>query len=404
MVVLEGRFVKTQNGNVYSNYVYNYSFFRRYLHVFDEVLVCARVAKIPKNKLDLPSANGPNVSFYPLPTFIGPWQFLKLYPQLNKLFRRATEKAEAFILRVPGTIPTMLWRHLRKRNIIYGVEVVGDPWDILAPGNVVSIFRPILRRIGRSNMRQQCHLANAAAYVTEYILQKQYPPGGWATHFSSIDLPVEAIADEQRLSERFLSLDDVVSGRRPLRICHAGTMDALYKAQDILIEAVSICCNNGLRIELTLLGDGRYSRCFVDKAKQCKIHQNVRFLGMLPSGEPVLNQLDLADIFVLPSTTEGLPTVLIQAMARGLPCIGTNIGGIPELLTPKEMVPPRNAKALAAKIEAVIHDKDRLEQMSRRNVNVARKYCIDILSRRRAAFYRELMEETNRCNCKSRYF
>ncbi len=401
MVAMEDRFVKTQNGNVYSDLV-DYAFLSRYLQVFNEVIVFARLSEVDQEQLDKPQANGPNVSFFPLPMYIGPWQYLVDCHELGVLAEQALAYADAFILRIPGTIATLLWKRLIKNKMPYGVEVRGDPWNVLSSRNVRSIFGPILRRKWRSNIRRQCHLANAAAYVTEYILQKQYPPGDWSTHFSSIDLPVEAIADEQKLSERFLSLDDVVSGRRPLRICHAGTMDALYKAQDVLIEAVSMCCNNGLRIELILLGDGRYFQYFVDKAKQYKIYQNVKFLGMLPPGEPVLNQLDLADIFVLPSITEGLPRVLIEAMAKGLPCIGTRVGGIPELLDSEQMVAPGNSRVLAEKIKLVIRDKDWLERMSRRNVKVARKYCIDILSCRRIAFYKKLMEETNRCDYKSR--
>lgn len=393
MVALEDRFVKTQNGNVYSDLV-DYAFLSRYLQVFNEVIVFARLSEIDQEQLDKPQANGPNVSFISLPAFIGPWQYLKHHRKLNALAKQALAHADAYILRIPGTIATLLWKQLTRNKIPYGVEVRGDPWDALSPGNVRSIFRPILRRRWRSNMRLQCHLANAAAYVTEYTLQKQYPPGGWATHFSSIDLPAGAIVDERRLSERFLSLDDAINGQRPFRVCHAGTMDALYKAQDILIEAVSMCCNNRLRIELTLLGDGRYSQYFVDKAKQCGIYQNVKFLGMLPSGEPVMNQLDLADIFVLPSTTEGLPRVLIKAMARGLPCIGSAVGGIPELLAAEDLVAPRDATILAAKIESVLNEPNRAMQMSRRNLQIAKRYRSGILNERRVEFYKKLVEET----------
>ena len=403
MVAFEDRFVKTQNGNVYSDLV-DYAFLSRYLQVFNEVIVFARLSEIDQEQLDKPRANGPNVSFISLPAFIGPWQYLKHHCKLNALSKQVLTAADAYILRIPGTIATLLWKQLTRNKIPYGVEVRADPWGTLGPGCVRSIFRPLVRRDSCSNLRRQCRLAAASAYVTEFALQKRYPPGGWSTHFSSIDLPVEAIADEQRLSERFESLGDAMNGQRPFRVCHAGTMDALYKAQDILIEAVSMCCNNGLRIELTLLGNGRYFRYFVDKAKQCGIYQDVKFLGMLPSGEPVLNQLDLADIFVLPSIAEGMPRVLIEAMARGLPCIGSAVGGIPELLDSEQMVTPGSSRLLAEKIESVIRDKNWLERMSRRNVKIARKYCIDILDHRRVTFYKKLMEETNRRSCKSRHF
>jgi len=391
MVALEDRFFETQYGDVYSDGV-NYSFLSRYLKHFEHVTVFARMSGIDHVELHKPHVNGRNVSFFRIPMYIGLWQYLMHYQKIDGLAKQALTSSDAFILRVPGVLATHLWRQLIKNGIPYGIEAIGDPWDGLASGNVRSILRPILRRKLRNDMQRQCRLASAVAYQTEYFLQKRYPPGGWSTHFSDINLPDELIADDKTLSGRAESLGKAINGKRPFRICHAGTMDAFYKGQDTLIEAVSKCCKTGLRVELTLLGDGRYSSYFVGKAKKFGIYHNVKFLGMLPSGEAVMNQFDAADMFVLPSTAEGLPRALIEAMARGLPCIGTNVGGIPELLTPKDMVPPRNAKALAAKIERAIRDKNWLEQMSRRNVNIAKNYSMNKLNRHRIEFYEKLIE------------
>jgi len=391
MIAFEDRFVETQNGNVYSEDVVDYSILARYLQRFDHVTVFARMSRVDHVELHKPHANGPNVSFFPIPMYIGFWQYLKHCQELNALAKKALKVSDVFILRVPGALATHLWRQLIKNDIPYGIEVIGDPWDVFASGNVRCILRPIIRRRARWEMQRQCRLASGAAYQTEYTLQKRYPPGAWSTHFSEVDLPDEAIADEQKLSERFESLEKAINGQRPFSVCHAGTMDALYKGQDTLIEAVSTCCKRGLRVELTLLGDGRYSKYFVEKAKQFGIHQNVQFLGMLPPGEAVRNQLDAADMFVFPSTTEGMPKALIEAMARGLPCIGTNVGGITELLSPKEMVPPRNSKALAAKLEASLNNKDWLKQMSKQNVIKAKKYGLNELNRRRIEFYDKLV-------------
>ena len=88
------------------------------------------------------------------------------------------------------------------------------------------------------------------------------------------------------------------------------------------------------------------------------------FLGQLPAGEMVRAQLDKADLFILPSKTEGLPRALVEAMARALPCIGTTVGGIPELLPSEDLVPPGDVKALAETIEDVLRRPERLAKMS----------------------------------------
>lgn len=397
VVALENRFVKTKNGDIYSTTVCDYSFWRRYLQVFDEVVVFARVAEIPETGLDKPVANGPNVSFISLPTFIGPWQYLKCYPRLNILARQALPKADTYILRIGGAVPSLLWHHLEKNHLSYGVEVVGDPWESLAVGTVKSFLRPAARFFLTSRQKKQCRGAVAAAYVSEHYLQKRYPPGCWSTHYSSIDLPEDSIIDRQRLAERLASLRNAVNVQRLLRICHVGSMSALYKAQDVLIEAIAICHKKGFNVELTLLGDGKYQQVFIEKAKQLGILKRVNFAGRVPPGQPVIEQLDLADIFILPSLTEGLPRSLIEAMARGLPCIGTRVGGIRELLSDEDLVVPGDAKELAQKIVAVIRDQKMLEKMARRNSEKAKEYCSSELNKRRVEFYKKVAEATKAC-------
>lgn len=395
VVALENRFVKTRNGDIYSTTVCDYSFWRRYLQVFDEVLVFARVAEIPENQLDKPSASGPNVSFLPLPTFIGPWQYLREYSKLQASVKSAVDKADAFILRVPGAVCTLLWHYLRRRKIPYGVEVVTDPWLALAPGGVRTILRPILRQKMRWELARQCRMASVASYVTEHTLQKRYPPGGWSTHYSSVELRDEDIIDEKELAARLASINDViVNKKRPLKICHMGSMSVLWKGQDILIEAVSLCRKKGLDIQLFLLGEGQYYQYYLDRAKKLGLEKYVKFLGQLPPGQAVIKQLDAADLFVLPTRSEGLPRCIIQAMARGLPCLASNISGIPELLADEDLFPPRNAIILAERIDSLFTDGGKIGEMAQRNLQTAKKYCTDELNRRRRALYQKLKEKT----------
>jgi glycosyltransferase involved in cell wall biosynthesis len=66
-----------------------------------------------------------------------------------------------------------------------------------------------------------------------------------------------------------------------------------------------------------------------------------------------------ADVFVLPTLSEGTPHVLVEARANGLPCISTTVGGVPNTVThgyDALLVPPKDARALARAIEQVICD------------------------------------------------
>lgn len=396
MVTTDDRFLRRRDGNIYSTTVCDYGFWCRYLEVFDEVLVLARVAEALENELRKSPANGPRVCFLALPTFIGPWQLLGHYREMNALAKNAIGKADAFLLRVPGTVSTLLWRCLKRREIPYGVEVTGDPWEALSPAGVKSIVSPLARYTMTAFLKKQCRDACVAAHVTERYLQQKYPPGGWSTHYSSAELLNEAIIEEEDLAAHLASIYDAVNGKRPLRICHMGTMSVLYKRQDILLEAVSLCRKRGRNIELTLLGEGQYYQYYLDKAKKLGLMEYVNFLGQLPPGKAVIEQLDAADLFVLPSFTEGLPRSLIEAMARGLPCLASRAGGIPELLADEYLFPPKDSVALAKAIESLFVDRRKIEKMARQNLRTAKKYCADGLKCRRKALYQKLKEKTER--------
>src|SRR5207253_6445170 len=110
------------------------------------------------------------------------------------------------------------------------------------------------------------------------------------------------------------------------------------------------------------------------RANAAGLNGAARFRGQLASPDAVRAELDRADLFVLPSRQEGLPRAMLEAMARGLPCIGSTVGGIPELLPAEDLVPPGDASALTQKIHDVLGDPQRMARMSARNLEKAREY------------------------------
>jgi glycosyltransferase involved in cell wall biosynthesis len=163
-----------------------------------------------------------------------------------------------------------------------------------------------------------------------------------------------------------------------------------YKGQDLLIAASQICLQKGLDLRVVLVGDGRYRRDLELQAARAGITNRVRFAGEVYPAAAVRDELDQADLFVLPSRTEGLPRALVEAMARALPCVGTSVGGVPELLHPEDLVEPGDARALASRMCEVASDDLRLTAMSSRNWLKARAYGETELAGKRKAFYTKL--------------
>jgi glycosyltransferase involved in cell wall biosynthesis len=93
-----------------------------------------------------------------------------------------------------------------------------------------------------------------------------------------------------------------------------------------------------------------------------------------------------------------MPRAMIEAMARGLPSIGSAVGGIPELLDAEDLVPPGSAEALAAKILEVIGSASRIERMSRRCLQRAGNFVDERLRDYRRDFLFHVQQATSGTN------
>jgi glycosyltransferase involved in cell wall biosynthesis len=171
-------------------------------------------------------------------------------------------------------------------------------------------------------------------------------------------------------------------------------MEVLCKAQDILIKACALCVQRGVDLGLILIGDGKMRKNLETLVEKTGMSRRTSFAGQLSGTDQITQALDRADLFVLPSRTEGLPRAMIEAMARGLPCIGSDVGGIPELISSDCLVPPDDAPALAAKICEVLADRPRMARMSQENIDRVADYSEDVLRGRREVFYRHLASES----------
>jgi glycosyltransferase involved in cell wall biosynthesis len=402
-VTLEARYTITPDGSVWSQFGMAQKFWERYLEVFDSVRIVARashVEQVPKGWLPV---TGRNILFHPIPDFLGPWQCLKQYPAIRAAILSATPARGAVILRVGSQIANIIERRLFQTEHPYALEVVGDPYEVFAPGVVDHPLRPFLRWYFSSHLRQQCHRAAAVAYVTKHALQKRYPTRAISTSISDVDLTPDAIrGDVFRTHYSNIELDSegLAEGPHapkrlgPYQLVTVGSLAQMYKGIDVLIEAVARCVQAGVNLTAVIVGDGMYKRDLMRQAERLGMASRIRFAGHVRAGRPVRDILDASDLFVLPSRTEGLPRAMIEAMARRLPCIGSNVGGIPELLNASELVPVGDAAALAVKIQEVLRDPLRMEKISRKNLAEAMEYRDSVLSERRRQFYQVVRDLT----------
>lgn len=147
------------------------------------------------------------------------------------------------------------------------------------------------------------------------------------------------------------------------------------KAAPLLVEAFSAVAADHTGLSLTMIGDGDDRLRCEQLARQRG--SRVDFLGYRTDVEA---QLGRADAFVLPSLNENLPLALLQAMAMGLPCIATDVGGIREVLDEDcgIVIPPGDVSALREAMEQLVTAPDRAARMGiSARERVAERFSMD---------------------------
>ena len=170
------------------------------------------------------------------------------------------------------------------------------------------------------------------------------------------------------------------SQREKLVLLHVGRF-APQKNHLLLIEGVARVLVKHPYIELWLVGDGPLRTEVERLVLEKKLQNHVRFMGLRRDIPELLAQ---ADVFLLPSDWEGLPLVVLEAMAAGRPIVATRVGGVPELVEEGKtgfLVPPQAPDALAGAILRLAKD----PELRRRMGEAARKRALERFDIRQTA-------------------
>jgi glycosyltransferase involved in cell wall biosynthesis len=179
-----------------------------------------------------------------------------------------------------------------------------------------------------------------------------------------------------------------------VRIISVGRLSP-EKGQAGLLKAFAALAPNYPQLELTLVGDGPESDRLRATAEKLGISDRVRFAGRL--GEQAsLEEIAKTDILVVASFIEGLPIVLMEAMAMGTAVVATRVAGIPELVEDGKtglLFTPSNWNELTDRIRCLLDDRSLRERLSSRaREKVAEEFDI----RRSANQLQKLFSEGSR--------
>lgn len=358
-------------------------FYDRYLRVFEQLRICNRVIELDSIAKERVLIDNPNIEIVNVPIFHGPKEYLTKYFKVGRAMKNAVTGCDAAVLRLPSTIAQRLSKHVIKAKIPYATEVVFDAIDGVSAAN--SIIHKILWRIIDKKMKYICGRADGVSCVTEHYLQRRY--------FSTKDMHFTSHYSTLSLGPSFFTSPRVYPTHSPLNIAHVDLQIGLHsrKGTDKVILALEQLKLRGIIANVKFAGEDRGNNA--EKIKEfAKLHNvegQVQCVGYLTRGQ-LSDFLDNADLFVLPTQAEGLPRVIIEAIAKGLPTITTPASGNPELISSDFLVEYSDVNKMAEKMSVLISDKSCYEKVSKENFEHSLQYQASILQERRDAFYTKL--------------
>jgi L-malate glycosyltransferase len=394
--VTEARFVRDKRGNVYGDPAFGPELWARYLRVFEQVLILARVLDVETCSERLVQVSDDDkVRFLAINHYVGPLDYLKSYRRICKEVRVHVEQNldSKFLCRLPGNLGCLAAANLIRLRIDYAVEVVGDPEEVFSNGSFDHPLRIIFKLFLSRSLKYYVGKAMAVLYVTSKVLQVKYPAdsAAFVTHASNVSLDEELIAKSPKKWKLF---------QKRVNLLSIGSLEQMYKAPDVALEIVKLLREElgDVEVNLKWIGDGVFKQSMIERARSLGVDDSVQFVGTVDRNS-IFHYLNSADIFVLPSRTEGLPRAVIEAMSIGLPVVGTNVGGIPELLDSVVMVDKNSPRPMAEIIGRLIADQSFYNAQAERNFSVAQEYRESKLNLRRDQFYNYIRDHFKTTVC-----
>lgn len=247
----------------------------------------------------------------------------------------------------------------KHRGIVF-CQMVGDPGTAATKRpfsvRVLSIVYKYLAKC----IVSRCSFS---VFVSEYLARK----------YGCSRTP-SLVANESRITAEMFAVPRDSSPHQTPRILFVGRLSP-EKGLTTFFAALARLKDQTL-FEAWIVGSGDQLTELRDLAVELGIEEHIKFLGQIEWGSQLFSIMREADVLVLPSTSEGLPLVLVEAMSQGLPVVATAVGGIPEVVENRVsglLVPSESPDDLARAIMEAISDRELRNTMIAHGFRVARR-------------------------------
>lgn len=382
LYVHDGTISLTEDGKMYS-LQFTEEIIQRYLLLGDSITACLRQNKITKMESEqFCEIRNPNFTLASYPSFKSLSGHFKNKLKVKKHIENLVKTHDVLVIRMPSAAGAIAVKAARKYKTPYLVEMVSCAFDALWHydwrGKLLAYFR--LKK--HQNLIKDCPYV---IYVTEQFLQDRYPTTGASIGCSDVEL-IEA---SQKILQKRL---EKIEGRKtPLTLGTVGVLNVKYKGQADVIQALYELKNEGYNYHYKIVGQ-RDSTRLRELINKLKMNNEIEIIGPLPPNKINDFLMDI-DLYIQPSKTEGLPRALIEAMSMACPSLGSNVGGIPELIDKDSLFKAGDIKEIKQTI--LSFTKSKLISKAKINYNKSLEYQKDVLEEKRTAFYYKFLRENN---------
>ena len=270
----------------------------------------------------------------------------------------------------------------RARSLVERVVVTYHAMAADANGTVVRPYlRPLLRRLDG-------HIAVAEIQKKKLVAVDGLRDESVRVIYNGVDTAVfrPAAAGERDHLRRDLGIPaDAVL------LVSVGSLKPI-KGIDVLLDAFAPVAQREPRARLMIVGDGPDRAALQAQARALQIDSRVAFLGLRDDVHALLR---IADGLVLASRTEALPTVILEAMASGLPVVATNVGGVPEMVEPDAsgvLVAPEDAVQLGDAMHRLVASEGTRRQFGERGrAIVQERFRVETMCEQRMSYFEDVL-------------
>jgi glycosyltransferase involved in cell wall biosynthesis len=338
----------------YSSGKLNSSSFDRYFDQFESVTILGRCLELDELADGCTLLSSQKIHFIPFDDLSSiSAKYLRRKNYENKM-NEIVRAYDGVVVRVPSELAFLAARTARHLHKPYICEVVACPFDAMIARSAIGayLYAPIIRQEMKTCVRR----ASCVHYVTDRFLQLRYPTNSFSIAASNVEIE-EVIYRNRSLN---------ISQKKDINIALVGNLDSPHKGYPLVYKFASEAQRRfpDREFKIHLIGGGRRYKMLLP---------NLVYYGSC-SKEEVFSILDRVDLYIQPSTQEGLPRATIEAMSRGLPCIVSDVGGLPELISEEFTHPAKNYNKMLDCVYVLINDDDVYWDQSRLNSENSTRY------------------------------